>query len=119
MARKERFCKQLSRCNLLKEVDRNTKYFHLLASLRRQRKLITKIMHNGKEVTELPVIKKLIIGHFKQLYKKQEPSSFDISTLDLKVMSPTKAESLEATVLEEEIKEAFLSCDPSKASGYD
>jgi len=66
--RKERFWKQVSRCKLLKEGDRNTKYFHVLASARRQRKFITKLLVEGNEVSEAPAIKKIIIAHFKQLY---------------------------------------------------
>jgi len=119
MARKERFWKQLSRCKILKEGDRNTKYFHLLASLRRQRKLITKIMDNGKEVTKLPAIKKIIMGNFKKLYRKQESSDFDISTLGLRMLSPLEAGLIEVAVSEVEIKEAFLSCHPPKAPRYD
>jgi len=35
MVRKERYWRQLSRCKVIKEGDRNTKYFHLKATMRR------------------------------------------------------------------------------------
>ena len=79
MIRQERFWRQLSRCKIIREGDRNTKYFHLTASLRRQRNGINKLLINGVEVADENEIKRRIIGFFKDLYNKQQGTSFDIS----------------------------------------
>jgi len=79
MIRQERYWRQLSRCKLIREGDRNTKYFHLTASLRRQRNGINKLLINGVEVADENEIKRRIIGFFKDLYNKQQGTSFDIS----------------------------------------
>ena len=66
--RKERYWRQLSRCKIIREGDRNTKYFHLTASMRRQRIRIDRMMINGEEVADETVIKSCITGFFKDLY---------------------------------------------------
>ena len=83
MARKERYWRQLSRCKILKEGDRNTKYFHLKAKMRRQRNMIERIWFQGAEISEESRIKEVIISHFKELYSKQKCTRFDIATLEL------------------------------------
>ena len=119
MIRKERYWRQLSRCKVMMEGDRNTKYFHLKATMRRKRNMIDKLLINGEEVTDMKVVKSHIIRHFKMSYKKQKSVSFDLSTLGLPQLSQEDAEMLESPVTRQEIKEALLSCDPSKAPGYD
>ena len=46
---KERYWKQLSICKIIKESDRNTKYFHVLATIRRKKKMISSLTR-GTEV---------------------------------------------------------------------
>jgi len=53
MSRKERYWRQLSRCRIISEGDRNTKYFDLTATMRRQRNWIDKLMLNGEEVSDV------------------------------------------------------------------
>jgi len=119
MLRNERYWRQLSRCKIIKEGDRNTKFFHLKASFRRQRKSIDKLLVDGVELSDPEEIKIAIRSYFKELYKKKGPSCFDISDLDLPRLSPNEAMMLELPVTEQEIKEALLDCSPSKAPGYD
>ena len=119
MIRKERYWKQLSRCKIIKEGDRNTKYFHLIASARRQRNVIERITANGKEVTDIREIKDYINGYFRRLYKRRKGLQFDISYLNMSKLQPEEASRLESQVTRQEIKEALFSCDPSKAPGYD
>jgi len=81
MLRSERYWKQISRCKIIKEGDRNTKFFHLKASFRRQRKVIDKILVNDLVVSDPDEIKAHIIRYFKELYRKQRPSRFNLSVI--------------------------------------
>jgi len=118
MTRKMRYWRQLSRCKILKEGDRNTKFFHLKATTRRQRNLIDRIKFQGEEVTDIGLIKKIFISFFKSLYRKQRCTSFDITSLGLQKLSQAEMVELERPVTMQEIKDALSSCDPSKAPGY-
>lgn len=119
MLRKERYWRQLSRCKLIKEGDRNTRYFHLKATMRRQRNTIDKLRINGVVVTDLKVIESHILSYFKKLYQKQNNPSFDLSTLGLPKLSQEEALELEVPITRKEVRDALFSCNPSKASGYD
>jgi len=119
MTRQERYWKQISRCKLLKAGDRNTRYFHLVATMRKRRKMIEKIVVDGEEYTEPIAIKKAIVGYFKKHYTKKKAADFDISSLGLSVLTASPSQHLITAGSKEEIKEALLSCDPSKAPGYD
>jgi len=71
-ARNERYWRQMSRCKLIKEGDRNTKYFHLAATMRRKRNQIDKMLIDGEEVSDVKLIKANITEYFRQLYKKKK-----------------------------------------------
>jgi len=119
MARKERYWRQLSRCKIIKEGDRNTKFFHLKAKMRQQRNRIDKLWFQGAEINEESKVQEIIISHFKEMYSKQDCTRFDIRTLGLNQLTQSQMEELEQPVSRQEIDLAISSCDPSKAPGYD
>jgi len=119
LERKERLWRQLSRCKNLKEGDKNTKYFHAKASLRRNTNSISCLLVNGRTITNLADIKKSLVSFYKALYSSKGPISVDLSSLNLKVLFDVHRQSLEASVSIEEIKAAVWGCNPSKAPGYD
>jgi len=119
MLRKERYWKQLSRCKILKEGDKNTRYFHLMASMRKRKKLLSTITVRGRRETEPGQIRRVIVDYFKELYKTTTIDHLELSHLRLSRLTEMKSKELEKKVTLEEIKEAFLSCDPTKAPGYD
>jgi len=94
LSRKERYWKQMSRCKILQDGDKNTRYFHMLATIRRRKQLMDKILIQGNLVTELNLIKKAIVDHFKQLYTKQSTTKFDISILAFQDYPGIKVRSL-------------------------
>jgi len=119
MARKERYWKQMSRCKRLKVGDRNTRYFHTLATIRRKRNLMSTIQKDEEVFTELAQVRKIFIQHFKKLYTSQESPVYELASLELKKLTPEMIAKLEEPVTLEEIKDALNSCDISKAPGYD
>ena len=80
--------------------------------------MIDKVSVQGKVETDLGLIKKVIVEHFKGLYSKRAPAQFAINDLGLARLALDKSKELVKEVTLEEIKEAFLSCDPTKALGY-
>jgi len=119
MARKERYWKQMSRCKILKEGDRNTWYFHTLATIRRKKNLILTIKKDETTLIEPMQVRKAFVQHFKQLYVSQETILFDLASLSLNKITPEECAKLEGPVTLLEIKDALLTCDMSKALGYD
>jgi len=109
----------MSRCKLLREGDRNTKYFHTLATIRRRRNLILTVKKDDITLTEPTQVRKAFVQHFKQMYASQETVLFDLTSLGLHKLSTAESSKLEEPVTLEEVKEALLSCDVSKAPGYD
>jgi len=62
---------------------------------------------------------KAIVTHFKKLYTKQEATTFNIINLGLPRLIEVQSQQLIEAVTIDEIKEAIMSCDPSKAPRYD
>jgi len=77
----------MSHCKILKEGDKNTRYFHLIASIRRRKKLLERISTQGKVVSDQSLIRQAIVDHFKELYAKQPVTQFDITNLGLPRLS--------------------------------
>jgi len=119
LSRKERYWKQMSRCKILKEGDRNTRYFHMIATIRKRKLLMNRIVFQGQLVTEVQLIKKVIVNHFKQLYTAHDAVKINLTNLGLPRLTSSQSEDLIREVTKEEIREALMSCNPTKAPGYD
>jgi len=91
----------------------------LLASIKRRKKVLEKILIQGKVETNLSLFKKAIVKHFKGLYTRRAPASFSITNLGLPRLKEVRSQELIKEVTMEEIKEAVLSCNPTKAPGLD
>ncbi|XP_072062122.1 uncharacterized protein [Arachis hypogaea] len=66
--RKELHWKQMSRSRHVKEMDKNTRYFHNLASARRRSNMIDSLMVNGRLIRNQARIKTAIRDFYKGLY---------------------------------------------------
>jgi len=119
MTRKERYWKQLSQCKWIREGDRNSKYFHLTASMRRQWKAIDMLMIDEEEVCDRDQIKRALSKHLKLQYRKPVETSFDMLAIGLQKLKQEDFIGLEEPITTQEITEALWSCDPSKAPRYD
>ncbi|XP_015949940.1 uncharacterized protein LOC107474817 [Arachis duranensis] len=69
-ARKEVHWKQMSRSQHAKDMDKNTRYFHNLASARKQNNRIDSLVINGRLVRNQSRIKVAITGFYKDLYRQ-------------------------------------------------
>ena len=117
--RKGEFWKQLSREKFIKEVDKNTKYFHLLANMKRRNKHIFELLVGGRSIHNPRRIKQEIRGYFKKLYQQKQLPFIKVQEGLLNQISQDQASVIEVIPYEEEIKVAVWLCDPSKALGSD
>nr|XP_025616595.1 uncharacterized protein LOC112708885 [Arachis hypogaea] len=117
--RKEIHWKQMSRSRHAKEMDRNTRYFHNIASARRRNNRIDALRLHGRLVRNQTRIKVAIRNFYKDLYH-QEPSP-NIGFRDRLVRRITDEEAAELEWIPSavEIKTAVCDCESSKAPGSD
>ena len=117
---KEMQWKQKSRLNWLKCGDKNTRFFHTIAKIRKRNNNVEKLMHKDRLVTDKQEIQKLIFNHFSDHFS----SSFNdlhitMPGCSFKSLTSLSSESLENNVTEEEVWSAVLDCGSSKAPGPD
>ncbi|KAJ8444848.1 hypothetical protein Cgig2_029779 [Carnegiea gigantea] len=119
VGRNERYWRQLSKCKLLKEGDRNIRYFHTLAMIKRRKRHIQQVQLNGSIVADPNEIELHIISNLRTLYKRQQVVQPDVSTLQLKRISTQQSQQLEEEVSHSQIRDVAGDCEPSMAPGHD
>ncbi|GMJ14282.1 hypothetical protein HRI_005097400 [Hibiscus trionum] len=117
--REKREWLQKSRLKWFQAGDKNTKYFHLVASARQRTNTITALKVDGELVTDQNKIKQSIFESFKEVYN--DKNTIPIKKLDcnLKKLSAESAEFLDREFSEDEIKHALWAMDGSRAPGPD
>lgn len=91
MKRKEVYWAQQSRITWLKEGDRNTKFFHAIALIKRRKNSITNIDINGTNISGPSQIKHEAINFFKKYFKKSMPTDQPSkSAIQLPFSSPSR-----------------------------
>lgn len=99
--------------------DKNTRFFHIVASSRQNRNLLNSISV-GDEVIEDPQgVKQEVLAHFKDVFSEQWRIGPKILGQFQSIGNDCIAESLEASFTEEEVWAAVKSCDRNKAPGLD
>lgn len=119
MKRKEAYWAQNSRIKWLKEGDRNTKFFHVVASLRKRRNCMSSINIDGNTSSDPEKIKKEATNFFKKAFKEDFTNRPLLEGLDFKQLSSHQAASLIEPFSREEIDMAVASCNSDKAPGPD
>ncbi|RVX18324.1 hypothetical protein CK203_006587 [Vitis vinifera] len=95
--------RQLSREIWLKEGDRNTGFFHRMASAHRRNNCMERIKINGEWLLEEQEIREGIANAFKELLSEDTGWKADIGSLQLDQISQEEAEILERPFTEDEI----------------
>ncbi|XP_016192211.1 uncharacterized protein LOC107633090 [Arachis ipaensis] len=118
-ARKEIHWKQMSRFQHARDMDKNTRYFHNLASARRKNNRIDSLVINGRLVRNQSRIKGAITGFYKDLYRRELAPTIGICDGLVKQIEDEEAAMLETMPSPEEIREAVWDCESSNAPGSD
>ena len=119
MKKKEMYWAQTSRAKWIKEGDRNTRYFHMIATMRRRRNSIEKLVVDGEETDDPHTIKLEATKFFKSIFKEEHANRPTFGNLGFKQLSQEQANTITEKFSRKEIDDAVASCDPSKAPGPD
>ncbi|RVW55480.1 LINE-1 reverse transcriptase-like [Vitis vinifera] len=111
--------RQLSREIWLKEGDRNTGFFHRMASAHCRNNQLERIKINGEWLLEEQEIREGIASTFQSLLSEDMGWKADIGGLRLDRISQQEAETLERPFTEEEIYVALMEMNGDKAPGPD
>eukprot|EP00268_Persea_americana_P020047 TRINITY_DN2032_c0_g1_i12.p1 TRINITY_DN2032_c0_g1~~TRINITY_DN2032_c0_g1_i12.p1 ORF type:complete len:262 (+),score=40.11 TRINITY_DN2032_c0_g1_i12:330-1115(+) len=112
--------KQRSRYRWLKEGDKNTKFFHSMATTRMRGNKINYLLDtNGNRVEDRDQITSHILSFFQSLYKKDGTSKPSLDNLHFRTISEENANWLENEFHEEEVKVAVFNLARDKAPGPD
>lgn len=119
----ENYWKIKSRNSWLQEGDKNTKFFHKQAEVRKHYKSVSKIDHLGNQLSAFDEIKKAAHDHFQETYTENSPG-MDFSHSDIldnipPLVSDQSNHLLLHPVTLEEVKSAVDSMSPDKAPGPD
>jgi hypothetical protein len=116
----EEICwKQKSRIRWLKEGDKCTKFFHLVANANRRNNSIESLTVNGSPTSDPNLISSHIVNYYDTLFS--EPISWRprVDNLEFEALSMDEAASLEDPFEEREVREVINSMDWDKAPGPD
>ncbi|RVW22653.1 Transposon TX1 uncharacterized 149 kDa protein [Vitis vinifera] len=111
--------RQVSRELWLKAGDRNTRYFHRMASAHRRVNHMDRIKINGITMTEEREIREGIVNAFKQHFSESPEWKADIGSLSFNQICVQEPEMLEAPFYEGEVQTALMEMNGDKAPGPD
>jgi len=119
---KKMFYSQKLKCNLFKDSDRGTSFFHALMNQKHKKNFIPAIHRNdGSLTTSVSEVGDVFVSFFKQLLGTSRTTSpFDESFVRYgPCIDSTLHASLLANVSNDDIKKALFSIDDTKSSGPD
>ncbi|XP_025628609.1 uncharacterized protein [Arachis hypogaea] len=117
--RKELHWKQMSRSRHARDMDKNTRYFHNLASERRRNNRIDALVINGRLIRNQARIKIAINEFYRNLYHQEKSSLVGFRDGLVDVISEGDTMALEVQPRSQEVREAVWDCESSKAPGCD
>ncbi|WMV29916.1 hypothetical protein MTR67_023301 [Solanum verrucosum] len=111
--------RQRSRIQWLKQGDKNTKYFHRIATAHKRVNSIDNLKVDGMEVTDAKEIKEAIQNYYKNLYKEEEEWRPELVLHEATRIFVEEQEELQRQFEEDEILEGIKLCAMEKAPGPD
>ncbi|KAL4280566.1 hypothetical protein GQ457_03G000290 [Hibiscus cannabinus] len=119
LRREEQIWLQKSRVKWFEEGDRNTKFFHLIASHRRRVNSLTCIRLNGVLVSDPATVKRGVFDFFFKAYNTKTAIEVENMNLNFNILSEAHRVILESSFTEEEVWRAIRSSCSNKAPGPD
>ena len=111
--------RQHSRELWLKDGDKNTGFFHRMASAHRRHNAMDRIKVNGEWLVEEQEVREGVVNSFQQLLTEDMGWQADIGSIPVGCISLQDAESLETPFAENEIHSALMEMNGDKAPGPD
>ena len=111
--------RQKSRALWLNAGDRNTKFFHRVASLHSKFNYISYIEVHGTRFNTLPAMKSAIQGFYNTLFTESEAWRPQVDGLFLSQLQVTEKEFIKLPFYEEEVTRVLFECCGDKAPGPD
>ncbi|GMJ13795.1 hypothetical protein HRI_005048700 [Hibiscus trionum] len=117
--REEREWAQKSRVRWLKDGNKNTKFFHITASIRRSRNLIPSVKVGNKLVENPGSIAKAFVDYFSENFNKKYTIPMKEFGCKLRKLNKDSANFLESKFSVEEVSAVIKSADGNRAPGPD
>ncbi|XP_050238351.1 uncharacterized protein LOC126687838 [Mercurialis annua] len=99
--------------------DRNTKFFHSIASVHSKSNFLSEITVDNFTVTKPMDVKAKIFEFYKNFFRRNSCAPFSLDSLALRSLSSSDASVLSLHFTEDEIFRTLLCCDDNKAPGPD
>jgi hypothetical protein len=116
----EEICwRQKSRIKWLKEGDKCTKVFHLMANSNRRFNNINSLRINVSLSSNPAAIREHAASYFESMFTESMPWRPKLDDLDFEALNEEEASSLEAPFLEREVKDVVFGMDGNKVPGPD
>lgn len=119
LKKQEVYWAQNSRVQWLKDGDKNTKFFHTYASLRRNRNNISSLEVDGRKLSNPDEIRGEAVDYFSNLFQEDETNRPIFQNLDFRKLNASQASELITPFSHMEIDQAVASCNPTKSPGPD
>jgi hypothetical protein len=111
--------RQKSRVKWLKEGDKCTKFFHLMANSNKRYNTIDSLLIDGVLSSDPVVIREHAANHFESMFAENMSWRPRLDDLEFEALSEEEAALLEAPFLEKEVKDVIFGMDGDKAPGPD
>jgi hypothetical protein len=111
--------RQKSRIKWLKEGDKCTKLFHLMANSSKRYNTIESLRINGSLSSNLAAIRDHAVNFYESMFAENKPWRSRLDDLLFESLSVDEASSIEAPFLEKEVKDVILGMNGNKAPGLD